>query len=275
MTGTSVTRRIYQVVEEGRAGDSTSRAFDFFILTAIAVSIAGLVLGTVQRFSDATGDLFPLIEFITVLIFTGEFVLRVWASVEDESGKYRHPFWGRLRYIVSPMSLVDLLAILPFYLVLIVPAEGIDLRFLRVVRLAARVVRLGRYSETMTILGRVLYTTKNELLAVIGIIALLLLMASSLMYFAENQAQPEKFTSIPASTYWAIITLTTVGYGDTVPVTTMGRMLTAMVAVLGIGLIALPAGILGNGFVEAARNFRQRQGSENLCPHCGEPLIAD
>lgn len=275
MSETTLKRRAYQIVEEGRDGDRASRLFDGFILTAIIVSIVGLVLGTVERYGTPAQELFNSIEIVTVGIFTVEWLLRVWCSVEDPSGKYRHPVWGRLRYSVSPMALVDLVAILPFYLILVIPTQDIDFRVLRVVRLVARIIRLSRHSETISVLGRVLHNIRQELFAVVGIIALLLLVVSSLMYFAEHDAQPDKFPSIPAATYWAIITLTTVGYGDTVPITMFGRLLTAIVAVLGIGLIALPAGILGSGFMEETRRYRQDMRSENRCPHCGELLPAD
>ena len=257
MSERRMTGRVWEIVESGRDADRASAAFDLFILASIVVSIVGLVLGTVERYDARAHEIFVVIEVVTVGIFTVEWLLRAWGCVDDPSGRYSHPLWGRMRYAVSPMALVDLLAILPFYIVLVVPIAGLDLRFLRVVRLAARVARLGRYSTTISILGRVLRNTRGELAAVFGVMALLLLIASSLMYFAENKAQPETFASIPASMWWAIITITTVGYGDAIPVTTFGRVLTASLAVLGIGLIALPAGILGNGFVEESRRSRE------------------
>ncbi len=272
MSEGSLTRRVFQIVEEGRDGDRTSRVFDFFILGSIAISIIALVLGTVERFGDRAHELFIGIEVVTVIIFTVEWALRVWSCVEEPSGKYRNSVTGRIRYALSPMALIDLLAILPFYVVLVFPDAGLDLRFLRAVRLGARVARLSRYSTTMTIMGRVLRNASRELAAVIGVMALLLLIASSLMYFAEHASQPETFASIPASMWWAVITVTTVGYGDAVPVTTWGRMLTAALAVFGIGLIALPAGILGNGFVEETRRQRRLVEGEHRCPHCGELL---
>ena len=272
MSERRMTGRVWEIVESGRDADKASAAFDLFILASIVVSVVGLVLGTVERYDARAHELFVAIEVVTVGIFTVEWLLRAWGCVDDPSGRYSHPLWGRMRYAVSPMALVDLLAILPFYIVLVVPIAGLDLRFLRVVRLAARVARLGRYSTTISILGRVLRNTRGELVAVFGVMALLLLIASSLMYFAENKAQPETFASIPASMWWAIITITTVGYGDAIPVTTFGRVLTASLAVLGIGLIALPAGILGNGFVEETR--RSRESAAGLCPHCGQPMNA-
>ena len=128
--------------------------------------------------------------------------------------------------------------------------RGLDLRFLRVARLLARIVRLSRYFTGLRTLGRVLHTKRGELFAVISVLLLLLVMTSSLMFFAEHEAQPEEFASIPKAMWWSIITLTTVGYGDVFPVTAAGRLLAGLIAIVGIGLFALPAGILGSGFME-------------------------
>ena len=175
MSERRMTGRVWEIVESGRDGDRASAAFDLFILASIVVSIVGLVLGTVERYDARAHELFVVIEIGTVGIFTVEWLLRAWGLCRRPIGKYRHPIWGRMRYAVSPMALVDLLAILPFYIVLVVPIAGLDLRFLRVVRLAARVARLGRYSATISILGRVLRNTRGELAAVFGVMALLLL----------------------------------------------------------------------------------------------------
>ena len=269
MTASRSVTRTYEIVEGGRDGDRASKAFDYFILMTIAVSIAAFVLETEQRFS-AFGGAFSLIEVAAVLIFTVEWLLRVWSCVADPSGKYAHPVWGRARYAVSPMSVVDLLAIVPFYIDVFIGTPGLDLRVLRAVRFTARIARLSRRSASLSLLGRVLRSTAQELGTVVTVIALLLLIASSLMYFAEHNAEPEKFRSIPASMWWAVITLTTIGYGDVTPVTLVGRALTSLLAILGIGLFALPAGILGSGFVNEAR--RSRQAAAGLCPHCGQPL---
>ena len=134
-------------------------------------------------------------------------------------------------------------------LVPLVNLHGLDLRFLRATRLFARVARLSRYSSGMRTLARVIHNKRGELLTVIMVLSLLLLLASSLMFFAENKAQPDKFANIPKAMWWSIITLTTVGYGDVFPVTVAGRLLAGMMAIVGIGLFALPAGILGSGFV--------------------------
>jgi voltage-gated potassium channel len=163
------------------------------------------------------------------------------------------------------MAVVDLVSILPS----LIPGGTLDLRFIRSLRLArlARTLKLARYSQSLQTLGRVL-RAKREELVVTGIAgALLLICASSIMYFAEHDAQPQQFSSIPASMWWGVVTLTTVGYGDIFPVTPLGKILGAFIALLGIGLFALPAGILASGFSDELRRNEPR-----TCPRCGQVI---
>ena len=175
---------------------------------------------------------------------------------------------ARLKFMMSPLAIFDLMAILPFYVVLF-NLPGIDLRFVRAARLVGRAARLGRYSSGIRTLGLVLQAKRDELFSVVVVLLLLLLLASSMVFYAENGTQPEKFSSIPETMWWGIITITTVGYGDVYPVTILGRILAGAMAVLGIGLFALPAGILGSGFIQ---EVQQRPERESICPHCGERI---
>lgn len=164
------------------------------------------------------------------------------------------------------MALVDLLAVLPFFLQFI----GVDLRFVRAFRLMRlfRLAKAARYVTALHLFRAVARSKREELVLTTCVLALLLLVASSSMYFAEHGAQPEEFSSIPATMWWAVATLTTVGYGDVIPVTVFGRFLGSAVAILGIGLFALPTAILGSGFVEEIAKTKQPQ----RCPHCGKEL---
>jgi len=166
------------------------------------------------------------------------------------------------------MALVDLLAILPFYLPMLLP---IDLRFLRALRLMRlfRLLKMGRYVKSLRLMRHVLARRKEELLITLFSVLLLLVLSSSLMYFIEREAQPDKFASIPAAMWWGIATLTTIGYGDMYPVTALGKILGGFIALLGIGLFALPAGILASGF---AAEIQQRDHPGKRCPHCGERI---
>ena len=141
---------------------------------------------------------------------------------------------------------------------------------MRAVRLLARAARLSRYFTGLRTLGGVLQAKRYELFTVMLVLMVLLILASSLMFFAEHDVQPEAFSSIPAAMWWTIVTLTTVGYGDVYPVTSMGRLLAGFIAILGIGFFALPAGILGSGFLE---EVQRRQEGPRVCPHCGLEIV--
>ena len=260
-------QRVYKLVEEAAPGDRSSQAFDIFIISLISLNAIALIVGTVEEVHQVSPQAFRIFEIVSMAIFTVEYLLRVWSCTANL--RYAHPVFGRLRFIVSPIALIDLLAILPFYVVFLVNLHGLDLRFLRAVRLLARVARLSRYSSGLRTLARVIHAKRSDLLTVIMVLSLLLLMASSLIFFAEKEAQPDKFANIPQAMWWSIITLTTVGYGDAVPVTVAGRLLAGLIAILGIGLFALPAGILGSGFVD---ELKKSTDTPRICPHCHKEI---
>ena len=236
---------------------------DTTIITLIFLNVIAVVFGTVPVISDQILDQLDTFELISVVIFSIEYLLRLWACTSN--ARYRHPVTGRLKFIFSPIVLIDLLAIAPFYLPLLVP---IDFRFFRAFRMF-RLFKLVRYSASMQTLGKVIRKSRGELLVTLFALFVLLVIASSLMYYVERDAQPDAFASIPAAMWWGIVTLTTVGYGDVYPITVMGKFLAMIIALMGIGLFALPAGILGSGFVDEIQN---RKKEKSLCPHCGEEI---
>ena len=262
-------QRVYEIMEVAGPGDRGSRAFDIFLITLISLNAVALIVGTVEEVNRLSPLAFNAFEAVSVATFTVEYALRVWCCTVDL--RYSHPVWGRIRFMVSFLAIVDLLAILPFYLAL-APFPGVDdvdLRIFRAVRLLARVARLGRYSSGVRTLLRVIEDKRSELVTVVLLLLVLLVMASSLMFFAEKEAQPDKFANIPQAMWWSIITLTTVGYGDVFPVTVGGRIVAGVIAIVGIGLFALPAGILGSGFLE---EIQSRTSAIRVCPHCGEEI---
>lgn len=258
-------KRVYQILEVAPAGDLASKVFDCFILSLIALNVTALVVETVEPIYQRAPALFKWFETVSVAIFTIEYVLRVWSCTESK--KHGSPVRGRLGFVLTPMALVDLFAVLPFYL----PFLGVDLRFIRAVRLVRlfRVLKVARYSTALKTLGRVMSAKKEELLIAVLVLLLMLLLSSSLIYFVEHDAQPERFSSIPASMWWGVATLTTVGYGDMCPVTPLGKLLASTIAILGIGMFALPTGILGAGFVEEIQARKRRT---RTCPHCGKEI---
>jgi len=265
----SLKRRLYEVLEVAEQGDTLSRVFDIFIISLIALNVLALILGTIPSLASFE-RLFRMFEFVSVIIFSIEYLLRLWSCTEDE--KYEAPVKGRFRFARQWMIIIDLLAILPFYLALAAPVvRALDLRMLRAVRMMRifRLFKLGRYSQAMKTMGRVLRNKKEELGITISIVLLLLIIASSLMYFVENPVQPEVFSSIPAAMWWGVETLTTVGYGDVIPQTALGKALGMVIAILGIGMFALPAGILGSGFFEEVQRKRREP---EVCPHCGKEI---
>jgi voltage-gated potassium channel len=250
------------VVEAARPGDRASRVFDVFIVGLIALNVAAVVLESVAKLEARYRGAFFAFELASVAVFTLEYLARVWSAPTDP--RYQGAFRGRLRFVLSPLALIDLLAVFPFYLGAL---WVVDLRFLRVVRLVRmiRIAKVARYSSALRLLGRVVRNRKPELVITTGLMLILLVLASCMMYDLEHEVQPEVFGDIPSTMWWAVATMTTVGYGDTYPVTPAGKVLGGLVAILGIAFFALPAGILGSGFVDEVQ-----KGREPLrCPHCG------
>ncbi|MGB7445108.1 MAG: ion transporter [Coleofasciculaceae cyanobacterium] len=263
-------QRVFELLEKTEHDDAFGKAFDVFILVVIFLSLVAVCLETVESFYSQYQYLLNVFDAFSVLVFTTEYILRIWACVI--SPKFRHPVWGRIRYLFTPLAIIDLLAVLPFYLPLLLP----DLRFvlsLRMLRLF-RILKFSRYSDSLKTLIRVVHAQQEELVVSFSVLSILLLFASSLIYLAEHDAQPEVFTSIPVSMWWGVITLTTVGYGDVYPITAFGKLLGAILAILGIGLFALPAGILASGFSEElqAKRLRNQPKLGEMCPHCGQEI---
>jgi voltage-gated potassium channel len=262
-------RRIYSLVETVAYEDIQQKHLDFFdifIMALISLNVVAVILESFEPIRLRYHSEFSIFEIFSVIVFTVEYLLRLWSCTINPT--YAKPFWGRVRFSVSPLAIIDLMAILPFYLPILLP---IDLRFLRAVRLLRllRVLKFGRYSDSMKLFGQVLKNKKSELTSALIILLILLIISSSLLYSVEKEAQPDKFPNILASMWWGVATLTTVGYGDVYPITWPGKLFGAIISLLGIGLFALPTGILSAGFIEA---IKEKNCSEKKCPHCGGAL---
>ncbi|MDX1597007.1 MAG: ion transporter [Nitrosopumilaceae archaeon] len=258
-------QRAYEILE-GTTNDKIARGFQIFIITLISVNVLFVLIETEESVLDEYGYLFTPFEVFSVIIFTIEYAGRI--VVCKLNPKYQGVKFARLRYVVTPMMLVDLAAILPFFLPFVVA----DVRFIRIIRLLRlfRLFKLARYSEPMRTLGEVFKAKAGDLGVAFFILFIVLIFASSLMYHAEHVAQPEVFSSIPASMWWGIVTLTTIGYGDTYPVTVLGKIIAAGVAVLGIAVYAIPTGIMASAFTEELRKNRVKK--KKKCPHCGKEI---
>jgi len=255
--------RIFQVLEEPASGDYVGRFVQGFLITIICVNVGAMMLSTVEGVAKAYAPWFRAIEIFSVIVFSVEYILRLW--VITQRPRFCRPILGRLRYCVTPLALVDLAAVLPFYLPMLLPVNLLFIRVLRLMRLV-RLLKIGRYSESLQTLGWVLRERKGELVAALMILLVLLVVTSSLMYQVEHETQPQVFSSVFAAMWWSVSTLTTVGYGDAYPITPLGKVLGGAIAIMGIGLFALPAGILGSGFIERLNQKKRRR----LCPHCGK-----
>lgn len=250
-------RRTYQILENS-AEEPTGRLLSRLLIGLIVLNVAAIVLHSVPSINARYGTWFEMFEWASMLVFTLEYAARVWSSVEREDGRYARPVRGRLRYMFSPLALIDLLAILPFYLTYLLP---VDLRFMRVFRLLV-IFKLTRYHSSMILLGRVLRAEAGPISAALFILGTLLIAAASFAYLAEREAQPEVFASVPDAMWWAIVTMTTVGYGDMVPVTPLGKAIGGLIAIIGLGMVALPAGMLASGFSDQLHQRRRAFESE-------------
>lgn len=303
--------RWWQILNGAKIRTPASRIFNWCILTLIVVNVVAVTLETVEPIRARYEAQFYAFELISVIVFTCEYLVRLWcvpagarvtlarltealaggdpeeiAAREADHAEELELSGKRLRWARTPMALVDLIAVLPSF----IPALfGVDMRFLRALRLFRffRLLKVARYSRSLRRFRLVLREKKEELLLSFFVLMLCLLLSSSLMYYVERDAQREAFASIPHAMWWAVATLSTVGYGDIYPVTALGRILSAVIAILGIGLFGLPAGILASGFMdEVDKGKGKSKGPLGTppapaplppptglgCPHCGKSI---
>jgi voltage-gated potassium channel len=245
---------------------SHKRGFSFYFNLALSLLIflntVAIILNTLPDVRSSYGHLFLDFEVFSVAIFSIEYLLRVWSCVEQP--EYKHPFWGRLKFIFSPWGIIDFLAIFPFYASLL----ALDLSFIRTLRLLriVRLFRFSRYFKALRVIQAVVRDKKEELILSFSFILFLLLIISSIVFYIENPAQPGVFKSIPDSLWWGVNAMTTVGYGDMHPITPLGKLFGGILAIAGVAFFALPTGILASGFAELVRE--EKAAKIVTCPHC-------
>lgn len=261
-----------------RAQFGLSRILDAALITLIIASSAAVVLLTVEDLPQTLRRSLSYCQIAATAAFTVEYAARLYAIPASGIARYQKPIRGRLRYAATPMELVDLAAIAPSYILLLtgseVAAAALLLRLLRL-------LKLFRYSDSLLVFARVFRDKAGQLTASFFVTGILLVLASGVVYYCEREVQPEPFGSIPATMWWGIVTLTTVGYGDVSPITPVGQFFGALTAVVGIGLVALPSGILAGGFIEAFADSSSPEGADqpqgeagidHRCPHCGRSI---
>lgn len=254
-----IQQRIFEIIEKGKKGDIASVIFDAIIMILITLNVASVFIESFTLSEEFSKNL-KNFEILSIVIFTLEYILRVWTApcLYSENSNFK----ARIKYIFSFMALIDLLAILPFYLPFIITIDLRVLRALRIFRLF-RILKFNRYTKAMKNVFKVLKLKSVELISSVFIVIVLMLISSALMYSIEGPAQPEAFENAFSGLWWAIATFTTVGYGDIYPITVAGKILGGVVSLLGIGLVAVPTGIISSGFMELNVKDVERIDSEN------------
>jgi voltage-gated potassium channel len=247
-------KRVWKLLEPAEDNDNLSKFIDVFLVNLIFFNILMVILETVDTLYFRYKLWFIYFELFSVTIFSIEYVSRFWSCVENKT-KSETNGKARLRYIFSFSAIIDLIAILPSLLAFLFPT--VDLRFVRALRIF-RLLKFSRYSNSINTLLIVLWDQRKSLGAAFFILFIVLIISSSGMYIVEKDIQPDKFGSIPQSMWWSIVTLTTVGYGDVYPVTSMGKFFGSIIIILGIGTVALPSGILASAFTEYTRRNQKK-----------------
>lgn len=242
-------QNVFRALEIADDNGGISRIVDYFLIALISGSVIAVILESIPSIEAKYEHALSLFEVITVSVFSVEYLLRVWSSVERETTIGKSALRSRLRYMASFHAIIDIIAILPFYFLTLGLFGNVDMRFLRAVRLL-RVLKLTRYSAAMNMVFITFRENGRALAAAFLILLTVMLLAASGMYYFERESQPEDFGSIPAAMWWAFATLTTVGYGDVTPITVGGKVFGAMITVVGIGMVALPTSILASGYTQ-------------------------
>lgn len=268
----NVKNAIFNLIREDDENTIYGNIFDWTIISLIIVNILLVFIDTFeppQWFQNISN----VIEFISIIIFTVEYIMRLWTA------DLKYPEIGaikaRIIYIFSFMAIIDLLAILPFYLPFVFPIDLRILRALRILRLF-RLFKVSRYTTAFYTIGIVFKRKAHQLISSVFVVALLMVIASLLMYNVEHDAQPDVFSNAFSGLWWAVATLTTVGYGDIFPITALGKFLSAVIALLGIGLVAVPSGIISAGFIEIVEKDdaenNEEEDKKQYCPYCGHKI---
>ena len=239
-------RRVYLALEQGPVGESIAAVVDRLLIALILVNLVAVVLESVPSIEARYLTLFDTIEYISLVVFTLEYALRLWSAIEHGPHHHLVPAQARLKYALSAPGIVDLISVLPFWLALVLST---DFRFILVFRMV-RLFKIARYSPAMRSLLDVLYSERRALFGCLVIGMGAALVAASLMHLAEGKIQPDKLGTIPDALWWAVVTLGTIGYGDVVPITPLGKLVATGTIFIGLIMIALPVGIIANAFSE-------------------------
>lgn len=262
-----IKQRTFEIIEKGKEGDRTSKIFDIFIISLICINVLSVFLDTFTP-NDVQSITFKWIELISVILFTIEYLLRLWTAplLFPEKTKFK----ATIKYFFSFMALIDLLAVLPFYFPFFIKIDLRVLRSLRLIRLF-RLFKMNRYTNALSTVMQVIKNKAHELLSSIFVVFILMLISSVFMYTIESPVQPKVFKNGFSGLWWAVATFTTVGYGDIYPITVAGKIISMIMAILGIALVAVPTGIISSGFIELSSENKNCT-KKHFCPYCGKKI---
>lgn len=247
-----VKKRIFDIIQIGNRKDFLSSAFDFFIVAVIVLNLFITLFQTFDESAPYTGLLDGL-ELFTIIVFTIEYALRIWTADLLFPGK---SYWQAvLAFVFSLYGLIDLLTFFPYYLPVVFPMGAVAFRMFRVIRIF-RLFRINAQYDAFNVILNVLRDKKNQIISSICMILIFMMAASLCMYSLEHEAQPEQFANAFSGLWWSVSTLLTVGYGDIYPVTTLGKLMAIVISFLGVGMVAIPTGIISAGFVEQYTKLR-------------------
>ena len=260
---------VFNLIRDDDVNNWKSNLFDFLIILLIIINVITVIIETFD-ITPQQEKIINVIEKISIVIFSIEYLLRLWTSdlIRPETNCVK----ARLRYMVSFMAIIDLISILPAYIPFIISVDLRVLRALRIVRLF-RLFKVSRYTTAFSTIAAVFRKKSYQIISSFFVVGLLMIISSILMYNVEHDVQPDKFKNAFSGLWWAVATLTTVGYGDIYPITVIGKILSSVIALLGIGLVAIPTGIISAGFVEVVTEPESKKHSEKCyCPYCGKKL---
>lgn len=251
--GRTFRQKVFSLLNPTPTSGDLHHIIDHVIVVLVLLSVISIILETVPWIHKPFQAEFYAIEIFTVVIFSLEYIGRLYSCCEIP--KYQEPIVGRIKYIFTVGALIDLVAVLPFFIGLAFHEE-FDLRFLRVFRLS-RLLKITRYTGTLNTMYKAIYRERRVLFAAAFMMILLVILTASLGFEFEHAAQPDKFDTIPDAMYWAVITLASVGYGDLTPITPMGKAMTVVISLIGIGIFAIPAGLMASAFTDQLRIDRE------------------
>ena len=261
--------RLHNLIDGNIETNKLSKTYNVLSSALIIISILLIILESFKEFQEALKEFIYTIETVVVIFFTIEYIIRLITS------RYLYPekkLFAPFLFIFSFLGIIDLLSILPFYLPMFVETNLIFLRVLRLFRLM-RIFKLLRYSESVMTLGKAVSRIKTELISTLFITLIVLLFSANVMYIVENKAQPDAFSNMGEALWWAVATLTTVGYGDIYPITSLGKVISGVMALIGIGIVAIPTGLLSSAFVaEIEERKRKKNKEKKKCPHCNKGI---